>query len=151
MKAYTVVHRPRKSRKGRGFSRSELKEVGLNLKQALKMGIQIDPKRSTKHDENVKAIMTYLVAEEASIVDMLIKKNAITLAKDTAQIISSNKLAKANSEKETKKIEISNKRSQKRAKDLKSLDKKTLKKKTKREQLLPASAKNSGSSKKRKR
>jgi ribosomal protein L13E len=46
MEVYAVVHRQRKSRKGKGFSRGELKEVGLSLKQALKLGIQIDPRRS---------------------------------------------------------------------------------------------------------
>jgi hypothetical protein len=41
-----------------------LKEVGLSLKQALKLGIQIDPRRSTKHGENVKTLKTYLSKEE---------------------------------------------------------------------------------------
>jgi transcriptional regulator with XRE-family HTH domain len=64
MEVYAVVHRQRKSRKGKGFSRGELKEVGLSLKQALKLGIQIDPRRSTKHGENVKTLKTYLSKEE---------------------------------------------------------------------------------------
>ena len=64
MEVYAVVHRQGKSRKGKGFSRGELKEVGLSLKQALKLGIQIDPRRSTKHGENVKTLKTYLSKEE---------------------------------------------------------------------------------------
>ena len=60
MKVCAVVHRPRKLRTGRGFSRGELKEEGLGLKQALKLGIQVDTKRSTKHGENVKTLKTYL-------------------------------------------------------------------------------------------
>ena len=64
MEVYAVVHRHRKSRKGKGFSRGELKEVGLSVKQALKLGIQIDPRRSTKHGENVKTLKTYLSEEE---------------------------------------------------------------------------------------
>jgi len=63
MEVYAVVHRQRKPRKGRGFSRGELKEVGLSLKQALKLGIQIDPRRSTKQGENVKTLKTYLSKE----------------------------------------------------------------------------------------
>jgi len=63
MEVYAVVHRQRKSRKGKGFSRGELKEVGLSLKQALKLGIQIDPRRSSKHGENVKTLKTYLSKE----------------------------------------------------------------------------------------
>jgi hypothetical protein len=64
MEVYAVVHRQRKSRKGKGFSRGELKEVGLSIKQALKLGIQIDPRRSTRHGENVKTLKTYLSEEE---------------------------------------------------------------------------------------
>jgi len=63
MEVYAVVHRQGKSRKGKGFSRGELKEVGISLKQALKLGIQIDPRRSTKHGENVKTLKTYLSKE----------------------------------------------------------------------------------------
>ena len=58
-----VVKRGRKSSKGRGFSRKELKEVGLSLKQALALGIPIDPKRSTQHRENVETLKTHLAAE----------------------------------------------------------------------------------------
>jgi len=64
MEVYAVVHRQRKSRKGKGFSRGELKEVSLSLKQALKLGIQIDLRRSTKHGENVQTLKTYLSKEE---------------------------------------------------------------------------------------
>ena len=63
MEVYAVVHRRRKSRKGKGFSRGELKEVGLSLKQALKLRIQIDARRSSKHGENVKTLKTYLSKE----------------------------------------------------------------------------------------
>jgi len=63
MEVYAVVHGQRKSRKGKGFSRGELKEVGLSLKQALKLGIQIDARRSSKHGENVKTLKTYLSKE----------------------------------------------------------------------------------------
>ena len=64
MRVYAVVHRPRKPRNGRGFSRGELKEAGLSLNQALKLGIQVDPRRSTKHDENMKTLKKYLSANE---------------------------------------------------------------------------------------
>ena len=40
-----------------------MKEVGLSLKQALKLGIQIDARRSSKHGENVKTLKTYLSKE----------------------------------------------------------------------------------------
>ena len=58
---YAVIKKGRKSRKGRGFSSHELKEAGLSFLQALELCIPIDPKRSTKYDENVDAIKAYRV------------------------------------------------------------------------------------------
>lgn len=49
-----------RTRGGRGFSRGELREVGVDLKQALKLGIPIDPRRKTKHEENVKTLKYHL-------------------------------------------------------------------------------------------
>lgn len=60
---YAVVKKGRKSRKGRGFSSHELKEADLSYSQALKLGIPIDPKRSTRYDENVDALKTYITVE----------------------------------------------------------------------------------------
>jgi len=60
MEVYAIVKMQSKSRKGKSFSRRELKEIGLSLKQALKLGIEIDSRRSTKYDENVKTLKTYL-------------------------------------------------------------------------------------------
>ncbi|MFQ6068831.1 MAG: ribosomal protein L13e [Candidatus Bathyarchaeia archaeon] len=51
-----IVKRKRKSRKGRGFSRDELMEVGLSFKEALKRGIPIDTRRRTKHKENIEIL-----------------------------------------------------------------------------------------------
>jgi predicted flap endonuclease-1-like 5' DNA nuclease len=61
-----VVKRGRRSSKGRGFSRKELKEVGLSLKQALVLRIPIDPKRSTQHRENVETLQTHLTMNVAT-------------------------------------------------------------------------------------
>jgi ribosomal protein L13E len=60
MSIQAIVKRKRNSRRGKGFSRGELKETGLSLKQALKMGIPIDVRRSTKQEENVKTLKTHL-------------------------------------------------------------------------------------------
>ena len=49
-----------RTRGGRGFSRGELREAEVNHKQALKLGIPIDPRRKTKHEENVKALKHHL-------------------------------------------------------------------------------------------
>jgi len=49
-----------KQRFGRGFSREELKKAGTSLKEAVKLGLPIDDKRKTVHDENVAAAKTSL-------------------------------------------------------------------------------------------
>jgi len=88
MEVYAVVHRQRKSRKGKGFSRGELKEVGLSLKQALKLGIQIDPRRSTEHGENVKTLKTYLSKEvptPETLVALGIGKEGFNMGKKTGK------------------------------------------------------------------
>jgi ribosomal protein L13E len=49
-----------KQRFGRGFSREELKKAGSSLKEAVKLGLRVDEKRKTSHDENVEAAKTIL-------------------------------------------------------------------------------------------
>ena len=60
MKIHSVVKRGIKTRKGRGFSKAELKDVGLSVNEALKQGIPIDSRRSTKHEENVTVLKTHI-------------------------------------------------------------------------------------------
>ena len=55
-KAQAMVKRDKKMRKGKGFSRGELAEVGLSFKRALKMEIPIDTKRKTHHKENIEIL-----------------------------------------------------------------------------------------------
>ena len=45
---------------GRGFSRGELREVGIDIKRALKLGISVDVRRKTKHEENVRRLKQFL-------------------------------------------------------------------------------------------
>ncbi|MEM2105120.1 MAG: ribosomal protein L13e [Candidatus Bathyarchaeia archaeon] len=49
-----------KQRLGKGFSLEELKKAGLSLKEALKLGIPVDCRRRTAHQENVEAIKGFL-------------------------------------------------------------------------------------------
>jgi len=74
MSIQAVVKRKRKTRKGKGFSREELREVGLSFSEALKRKIPIDTRRSTKHEENVEMLRTALepiVSEkEAKIIEL---------------------------------------------------------------------------------
>ena len=45
---------------GRGFSKHELFEAGLTIKEALKMGIPVDLRRRSKHDWNVRTLKEFL-------------------------------------------------------------------------------------------
>jgi ribosomal protein L13E len=49
-----------KQRYGKGFSGDELKKAGLSFKEALKLGIPIDSKRRTAHEENVEVVKAFL-------------------------------------------------------------------------------------------
>jgi len=61
MKIQSVVRKEKSSiRKGKGFSRGELKEAKIDFKQALKLAIPIDLRRKTKHPENVKIIKEHM-------------------------------------------------------------------------------------------
>ncbi len=51
-----VFRKGGKQRYGRGFSRGEVREAGLSLKEALKLKIPIDLRRKTVYKENVAAI-----------------------------------------------------------------------------------------------
>jgi len=56
----TVLKKSGKTRTGRGFSRAELSEVGLDFSRALRLGLPVDKRRRTKHSENVKALKQFL-------------------------------------------------------------------------------------------
>jgi large subunit ribosomal protein L13e len=47
-------------RRGRGFSRGELKEAGTTIGQALLAGIAVDRRRRSVHSENVELLKTQL-------------------------------------------------------------------------------------------
>ena len=49
-----------KSREGRGYSLSELHEVGLDGFEAIRRGILFDKLRGTKHEENVQKLKAIL-------------------------------------------------------------------------------------------
>ena len=54
-----------KQRSGRGFSREELKKAGLNKAKAKKLGIPVDSKRKTLHDQNVETMRAYAEKKKA--------------------------------------------------------------------------------------
>jgi len=55
-----VQKRGYETREGKGFSRDELKEVGIDFKTALRLHVPIDKRRETKHEENVKTLKRLL-------------------------------------------------------------------------------------------
>ena len=52
-----------KLRAGKGFSLSELKLAGLTPEKARKLGIPVDKRRKSVHEENVKRLREFLAAE----------------------------------------------------------------------------------------
>lgn len=61
MKIMAVVFKKDgKPKEGRGFSTEELKKATLDPKRALKLGVPVDLKRRTLHEENVEALKEYL-------------------------------------------------------------------------------------------
>ena len=49
-----------KQRSGRGFSRDEIGKAGLNSAEAARIGLPVDSRRKTAHDENVDAVKAYV-------------------------------------------------------------------------------------------
>jgi large subunit ribosomal protein L13e len=62
-----VFKRSGGQRLGKGFSLGELKAVGLNPKQALKLGIPLDIRRKTIHEENVEKLRKFLEVKRESV------------------------------------------------------------------------------------
>lgn len=56
----TVAKKFGRTRRARGFSGGELREVELDFQRALKLRLPIDTRRKTKRAENVKALKQFL-------------------------------------------------------------------------------------------
>jgi len=53
-------HVERSMKRGKGFSKAELEDAEISINEAMKYGIPIDSRRSTKHEENVNALKSYI-------------------------------------------------------------------------------------------
>ena len=60
MQLQPKVQRKSKPRRGRGFSRAELREAGTDFRQALKSRIPVDQRRKTKYESNIEILKQYL-------------------------------------------------------------------------------------------
>jgi ribosomal protein L13E len=54
-----------KQRSGKGFSSEEIKKAGLNPVDARKMGLPVDLRRNTVHEENIKVAKAYAEKSKA--------------------------------------------------------------------------------------
>ncbi|MHC1605176.1 MAG: ribosomal protein L13e [Candidatus Methanofastidiosia archaeon] len=54
----TTYQNTTKEREGRGFSKNELKEAGMSIKNALRIGLPVDKRRKTSYQKNIKIIVS---------------------------------------------------------------------------------------------
>jgi large subunit ribosomal protein L13e len=60
-----VLKKNGKQRRGKGFSREELKKAGSNTTDALKLHIPLDFKRRTAHEENIENLKAFFASRKA--------------------------------------------------------------------------------------
>ena len=63
-------------REGKGFSKAELVAVELTLGRAKSLGLPVDPKRGSSHDDNVEALKEFL--KETKDLDIKVSKPKMT-------------------------------------------------------------------------
>ena len=60
-----ILKQDGKQRSGRGFTKGEVSKAGLTTADARKIGLPVDLRRETVHDENVAAVKAYAAKEKA--------------------------------------------------------------------------------------
>ena len=64
-----TLPKDRRPKRGRGFSRAEAKEAGLSIKRARDMGLMVDLRRKTCHQENIEVLKQYVAGLQKVIVE----------------------------------------------------------------------------------
>ena len=67
-----IVETGDRIREGKGFSIGELEAAQLTVGKAKTMGIPVDTKRGTSHDENIEVLKEFL--EEAADLEIVVEK-----------------------------------------------------------------------------
>ena len=70
-----IVESGDRVREGKGFSLAELEAVELTAGKARRMGIPVDTKRGTSHDENIETLKEFL--KEAKDLDIKVEKSKV--------------------------------------------------------------------------
>ena len=60
-----ITKRTKKQSTGKGFSPNELKGAGVNMQQARQIGLPVDIKRKSSHDENIATIKAHAKKAQA--------------------------------------------------------------------------------------
>ncbi|MCW4042224.1 MAG: ribosomal protein L13e [Candidatus Bathyarchaeota archaeon] len=71
------------TRKGRGFSKSELYEAGLSIHAAIRLGIRSDPLRRTKHQKNIDELR--LLVDSMDKDALKIRQHSITRCRQSSK------------------------------------------------------------------
>ena len=88
-------------RKGRGFSKDEVKQAKLTVKEVRRMGLIVDLRRKTSHDENVDVLKQYL--KEIKQVAAAVKKEKAP-SKDVSKAVTDLSTLKAVKKVEAEKL-----------------------------------------------
>jgi len=70
-----IVESGDRIREGKGFSLTELEEVELSASKARSMGVPVDTRRGTSHEENVETLKEFL--QDAKNLDIKVEKPKI--------------------------------------------------------------------------
>ena len=78
-----IIKHNKKQNIGKGFSTTEVEKAGVNKQQAKQIGLPVDVKRKSAHDENVATIKAH--AEKAKAESSRGSQSEISRTRDTRE------------------------------------------------------------------